>query len=105
MCICAPNNNNPNLQADDSSIGGPILPPGRAGLHLEHAGQREPGARARAAGRLPAAVRVGARVYMQKMMEKLADPSELFKRLTLGYNEIEKEMMSRYATVEEIDYN
>jgi hypothetical protein len=42
---------------------------------------------------------------MQKMMEKLADPSELFKRLTLGYNEIEKEMMSRYATVEEIDYN
>jgi hypothetical protein len=42
---------------------------------------------------------------MQKMLEKLADSTDLFKRLTLGYNEIEKEMMSRYATVEEIDYN
>lgn len=90
---------------NDSSIGGPILPSGRARLHLEHAGQREPGARALAAGRLPAAVRGGARVYMQKMMEKLTDPAELFRRLTLGYNEIEKEMLSRYATVEEIDYN
>jgi hypothetical protein len=39
------------------------------------------------------------------MLEKLNDPAELFRRLTLGYNEIEKEMMSRYATVEEIDYN
>jgi hypothetical protein len=39
------------------------------------------------------------------MLEKLEDSRNLFKRLTLGYNEIEKEMLSRSATVEEIIYN
>lgn len=38
---------------------------------------------------------------MQMMLSKLANPSSLFHRLTSSYNEIEKEMMSRFANVDE----
>jgi hypothetical protein len=38
------------------------------------------------------------------MFEKMQNPSSLFKRLTNGYNEIEKEMVSRYALTEEMPH-
>lgn len=39
------------------------------------------------------------------MLEKLQDSHSLFRRLTLSYNEIEKEMLSRYVSVDDIVYN